>query len=378
MASGALLSFFLNGSIAATYAYTPELFPTWTRTTATGLASAFGRLGSISAPAIIGFTSSSLGFGGVFGMTCAVLAAGVVGVLVFGVSTAGHSLEQLNERAPERRDDRPSRLAHEPASVLPRCTRPSGAPRAGRTWYASAGSDDRPVDLRITDGVVTEVGPDLPATCLATRSSTPRGGGRSRGCGTTTSTSPRGPGRGPPSTSPGRRSGRRDAARGRPPRGAGRRERPRLVSGFGYRSGAWDRIGTVAELDAATGDVPVMLTSGDAHNGWLNSAALGLLGVAGVTGPLEENDWFGLQPSISALLEEIEAGGAGETALRSAMADAAARGITGVVDLEMPSSYRQWPSRFADGLDLVRVRASVYPDALDDLLAARRPHRRPR
>ena len=92
-------------------------------------------------------------------------------------------------------------------------------------------------------------------------------------------------------------------------------------------------------------------------------------------GPLEENDWFGLQPAISALLEEIEAGGAGEAALRSAMADAAARGITGVVDLEMPSSYRQWPSRFADGLDLLRVRASVYPDALDDLLGDRRPHR---
>jgi hypothetical protein len=35
----------------------------------------------------------------------------VVGVLVFGVSTAGHSLEQLNEQAPERPDDRPSRLA---------------------------------------------------------------------------------------------------------------------------------------------------------------------------------------------------------------------------------------------------------------------------
>jgi hypothetical protein len=44
-------------------------------------------------------------------MTCAVLAAGVVGVLLFRVSTAGHSLEHLNERAPGRRDDRPSRLA---------------------------------------------------------------------------------------------------------------------------------------------------------------------------------------------------------------------------------------------------------------------------
>jgi putative MFS transporter len=103
MVSGAVLSFFLNGSVAAMYAYTPELFPTWIRTTATGLASAFGRLGSISAPAIIGFTSSSLGFAGVFGLTCAILGAGVVGVLVFGVSTAGQSLERLNE-------DRPTRL----------------------------------------------------------------------------------------------------------------------------------------------------------------------------------------------------------------------------------------------------------------------------
>jgi putative MFS transporter len=111
MMSGALLSFFLNGSIAATYAYTPELFPTWTRTTATGLASAFGRLGSISAPAIIGFASTSVGFAGVFGMTCAVLGAGVVGVLLFGVSTAGHSLEDLNERSSSRHDDRPSRFA---------------------------------------------------------------------------------------------------------------------------------------------------------------------------------------------------------------------------------------------------------------------------
>ncbi|MEP6648510.1 MAG: amidohydrolase family protein [Lapillicoccus sp.] len=146
-------------------------------------------------------------------------------------------------------------------------------------------------------------------------------------------------------------------------------ENPRLLSGFGYRSGAWSQVGTVAELDAVTGGVPVVLTSGDAHNGWLNSAALGLLGVSGGTGPLEENDWFAVQPAISAMLQEIEGDGAGDAALRAAMADAAARGITGIVDLEMPASYRQWPSRLADGLDLLRVRASVYPDALDDLLA---------
>ncbi|HEY7813814.1 MAG TPA: amidohydrolase family protein, partial [Nakamurella sp.] len=233
----------------------------------------------------------------------------------------------------------------------------------------AAGSDDRPVDLRITDGMVTEVGPDLPADGV---SDVIDAAGRWAVPGlwdhhvhlttwSRTRTTIDLAGTAGPDEVTRRVAGHLAGLTG---------ERPRLVSGFGYRSGAWDRIGTVAELDAATGDVPVILTSGDAHNGWLNSAALGLLGVAGVTGPLEENDWFGLQPSISAMLEEIEAAGAGDTALRWAMAAAAARGITGVVDLEMPSSYRQWSSRFANGLDLVRVRASVYPDALDGLLAA--------
>ena len=75
--------------------------PGWSAVSATGRVRGTGSVPS----------SSSLGFAGVFGMTCAVLVAGVVGVLVFGVSTAGHSLEQLNERAPEPGADRPSRLA---------------------------------------------------------------------------------------------------------------------------------------------------------------------------------------------------------------------------------------------------------------------------
>ena len=95
--SGAVLSFFLNGATAGEYAYTPEMFPTWVRATATGAASAFGRIGSISAPIIIGYTSARFGFGGVFGLTCAILVVGVIGVLIFGVSTKGHSLEELNE-----------------------------------------------------------------------------------------------------------------------------------------------------------------------------------------------------------------------------------------------------------------------------------------
>ncbi|MCI2417572.1 MFS transporter [Saccharopolyspora sp. K220] len=95
--SAAVLSFFLNGTYAGVYSYTPEVFPTWIRATGTGLSSAFGRVGSIIAPSVIGMSAASLGFAGVFGMTTAVLAVGVVCTLLFGLSTAGRSLEDLTE-----------------------------------------------------------------------------------------------------------------------------------------------------------------------------------------------------------------------------------------------------------------------------------------
>jgi len=95
--AGAFLSFFLVGVYAGLYSYTPEVFPTWVRSTGMGLASAFGRVGSITAPAVIGFFAATLGFAGVFTMTTAVLAVGVAAVLLFGLSTAGRSLEELSE-----------------------------------------------------------------------------------------------------------------------------------------------------------------------------------------------------------------------------------------------------------------------------------------
>lgn len=97
LVAGAVLSWFINGVFGAIYAYTPELFPTWVRASASGLASAFGRVGAIVAPIIIGFLSGSWGFSGVFGLTTGVLVVGVVGVLIFGPSTSGRSLESLNE-----------------------------------------------------------------------------------------------------------------------------------------------------------------------------------------------------------------------------------------------------------------------------------------
>ena len=95
MAAGVFLSFFLNGTYAGVYAYTPEVFPTWLRATGVGLSSSFGRIGSIIAPLIIGVFATRWGFAGVFGMTTTVLAIGIACTLLFAVRTAGRSLEDI-------------------------------------------------------------------------------------------------------------------------------------------------------------------------------------------------------------------------------------------------------------------------------------------
>jgi putative MFS transporter len=93
--AGFLLSFFMNGTYAGIYAYTPELYPTAFRTTGMGVASAFGRIGGLSAPIVIGYTFLRIGFGGVFLITSIVLVIGALAVGLLGIGTAGKSLEQI-------------------------------------------------------------------------------------------------------------------------------------------------------------------------------------------------------------------------------------------------------------------------------------------
>ena len=97
--AGVLLSLFMNGTYAGIYAYTPELYPTAFRTTGMGVASAFGRLGGLSAPIVIGYTYDQIGFAGVFVMTTVVLVTGALAVAVLGVATAGKSLEHITAEA---------------------------------------------------------------------------------------------------------------------------------------------------------------------------------------------------------------------------------------------------------------------------------------
>src|SRR6478735_2353126 len=140
-----------------------------------------------------------------------------------------------------------------------------------------------------------------------------------------------------------------------------------VIFGYGHRSAIWPLPPTVAALDAASGAHPVILTSGDAHNGWLNSAALRLLGLAERTEPLTENDWFAVMPAVTTLAGETSDDSA---AVADAVADAAARGVVGITDFELALGYLEWPERFGRGIDRLRVRPAIYPDGLDGAIAA--------
>lgn len=96
-----LLSFAMNGVNAGQYAYTPEVFPTEVRATGMGAASAFGRIGAIASPMLVGWLYPIFGFGGVFAMTTSMLLMGALAVLLFGVRTQGRTLEDINEQASE-------------------------------------------------------------------------------------------------------------------------------------------------------------------------------------------------------------------------------------------------------------------------------------
>ncbi|MGF6839510.1 putative MFS transporter [Paraburkholderia youngii] len=95
MTAGIALSFFMNGAFAGVYAYTPEVFPTAVRTTGTGSSSSFGRIGSVSAPILVGLVYPLFGFLGVFAMTTTVLVIGACVVFFLGIETRNRSLEDI-------------------------------------------------------------------------------------------------------------------------------------------------------------------------------------------------------------------------------------------------------------------------------------------
>ncbi|MFT3860300.1 amidohydrolase [Micropruina sp.] len=144
----------------------------------------------------------------------------------------------------------------------------------------------------------------------------------------------------------------------------GKQPSGRTLLGFGYRPAGWPRATTVAELDAVSRGRPVVLVSGDAHTGWVNSAAFDLLAAPRRTGPVSENEWFDLLRR----LDELPGAAPEPSDFVAPLARLAALGVTGLVDFEFENSFVDWPQRFAAGADSVRVRASTYPHQLDQVI----------
>jgi predicted amidohydrolase YtcJ len=139
-------------------------------------------------------------------------------------------------------------------------------------------------------------------------------------------------------------------------------DHPGPLVGYGHRLGLWTTDPTVAMLDDVAPDVPVVLIAGDAHHAWLNTRALGRLGLPPREGVVAENEWYEAYTRIELVLEPDVS----PAAYRRALDKAAALGIVGIVDLERGQTPSDWESRHSP----LRVRVATYADGLDATIAA--------
>ncbi|MEV5111858.1 MFS transporter [Bacillus sp. LBA3-1-1.1] len=91
--AGMLLSFFNLGAWGALYAYTPEQYPTVIRGTGAGMAAAFGRIGGILGPLLVGYlVASQASLSLIFTVFCVSILIGALAVIILGKETKQQEL----------------------------------------------------------------------------------------------------------------------------------------------------------------------------------------------------------------------------------------------------------------------------------------------
>ncbi|MEL5990223.1 amidohydrolase [Microbacterium phosphatis] len=129
----------------------------------------------------------------------------------------------------------------------------------------------------------------------------------------------------------------------------------------GMRDALWTEPASVAALDAVTGDVPTYVLNLDLHSAWLNTAALRREGIAAdASGLVREDPAF----ALARILNDVPVAD-GDAALRRAADAAAARGVVGIVDLDMVWNEEHWQRRLDAGFDTLRVDFGIYPAHLE-------------
>lgn len=139
------------------------------------------------------------------------------------------------------------------------------------------------------------------------------------------------------------------------------------VIGWGHRSASWHRAPTVAELDLAVPDVPVVLICGDGHHAWLNSRALKALELPHREGMVAEYEWFSAYNRLGGL---TDGSASSPAAYRRSLEAAAAKGIVGLVDFEFGTPVSAWTDRWSKGAGLLRVQVATYAEHLDEVIGS--------
>ena len=136
------------------------------------------------------------------------------------------------------------------------------------------------------------------------------------------------------------------------------------IVGFGWRPAEISGEPTRAGLDAVTGDRPTYLFSVDLHSVWVNSAGFSAHGMTPTeSGVVTERACFELSKLASVITEDVLDLWVDEVAR-----EAAARGVVGIVDMEMASNARHWRRRIGKGTDVLRVEAAMYAEHLDEAI----------
>ena len=130
---------------------------------------------------------------------------------------------------------------------------------------------------------------------------------------------------------------------------------------YGFRDGLWPDLPTAAVLDAVEAVHPVVLVSGDLHAVWLNTPALALYGHTGhPTGLLREDPAFEVTRRIDTVAPELL-----DTWTDAAAREAATNGVVGIIDLEMDWNLDTWIRRIEGGTDSLRVEFGIYTQHLE-------------
>lgn len=135
--------------------------------------------------------------------------------------------------------------------------------------------------------------------------------------------------------------------------------------GSGFRDGLWPDAPSLELLDATTDGVPTYLVNADVHSVWMNTAAFRREGFEPVaSGILVEEDAFEISRRLNAVAPDVA-----DAAVDRMARAAAARGVVGLVDLDMTWNDEPWQRRAARGFDALRVSYGTYPQDLDRAIA---------